>query len=120
MRFTHLIVVATIALGSGFSFAHRFPNANAADKVVVADADKVYPMSYRLNDLPVWTQDGKTFNTMALIAYLKTLVDAAGETSLTIAPYESSLVVATTSANHARIQKLLRALREAALTPDAK
>ena len=120
MRFTNLIVVATVVLGFGFSVAQQLPNANATDNVVVADADKVYPMSYQLTDLPVWSQNGKTFNPAILMAYLKASVDAAWETSSKMAPYKSSLVIATTSTNHDRIAELLEDLRKAARAPDAE
>lgn len=121
MRFSNLIVAATIVLAVGFTFTHQLSSTLAADDAVVADADNVYPVSYRLTDLPVWSQDGKTFNPTILMAYLKATVDAdAWNTVSTMAPYKSCLVIATTSANHDRIKNVLGDLRKAALAPDAE
>lgn len=112
MRFANLIVVTTIVLGLAFAVQH-FSHANAADDVVVADADKVYPMSYRLADLPVWSQDGKMASATLLMAYLKD--NAAWGKSSAMGPYPrnkpSALVVSTTNANHELIADALNRLR---------
>ena len=120
MRFANLIVVTTIVLGLAFAAQH-FPNANAADDVV-ADADKVYPVSYRLTDLPVWSQDGKMASATLLMAYLKS--NAAWGKSSTMAPYPrekpSALVVSTTRADHKLIADALDRLRDTLVQSDAE
>ena len=78
---------------------------------------KIYAMTYRLKELPVWSSDGE-FDPTVLISLIQSSVaptswEASGGAS-TMAPYtqNASLVVATTSANHDELQILLERLRK--------
>ena len=117
MRLIKPIVAIAIVLAATFAAVQSLPTSVAADTAPLSDAGKVYPMAYRLTDLPVWSQDGKTFDPMILMAYIKASVDTnAWGTSSTMAPFaeNSSVVISTNSANHKAIQDVLKQLREPA------
>jgi hypothetical protein len=123
MRLITSILAIAIFGSATFAVTQLLPKSVAADTAAIADADKVYPMSYRLTDLPVWSQDGKTFDPTILMAYIKTSVDTnAWGNSSTMAsfPKNSSLVIATTSANHDLIADALKRLRDSMVQTDAK
>jgi len=118
MRLIKPIMAAMIVFACAFVAIQGLPHSVAAD--TIADAEKVHPRTYRLADLPVWSQDGKTFNATILMAYLKASVDpnAWGNAStmapytLTTAPYTECLVISTNSANHDAIHDVIEQLRE--------
>ena len=113
MRFMKSIFAVTLLCACGFAVSIGLTSSVAAGTDSVAD--KVYPMSYRLGDLPVWSRDGGTFDPAILMAYMKASVDptawGAGSTMAAFAE-QSSLVVSTTSQNHNAIHDLLKGLRE--------
>ncbi|WP_372721647.1 hypothetical protein [Novipirellula sp.] len=111
MRLIKPIMAAMIVFACAFVAIQGLPNSVAAD--TISDAEKVHPRTYRLADLPVWSQDGKTFNATILMAYLKASVDpnAWGKAS-TMAPYTECLVISTNSANHDAIHDVIEQLRE--------
>ena len=89
---------------------------SAADDVAAAQNTKVYPVTYRLEDLPVWSKDGHYDpNLMIMLIHSPispTSWEALGGPS-TMAPYAQnfSLVVSTTSDNHDALSALLKQLR---------
>ncbi|WP_044303732.1 hypothetical protein [Rhodopirellula sallentina] len=114
MRLIKLVMAIIVFGWAAFAVTQMLPKSVAADTATIADAVKVYPMTYRLTDLPVWSQDGKTFDPTILMAYIKTSVDTnAWGKSSTMAPFasKSSLVISTTSANHDLILTALERLR---------
>ncbi|TWU10340.1 hypothetical protein Pla52o_57140 [Novipirellula galeiformis] len=123
MRYMKLIFAVTLTIVCAIAIVNRSPTKAIADEI--ADVDKVFPVSHRLNDLPVWNQDGKTFNPMILMAYLKASADTAGwgKTS-TMAPYPpekpSVLVISTTSADHDLIADALKRLRDSMVQTDVE
>lgn len=116
-------IVASIALVSacGFALVNSYPRAIAADGAIAADADKAYPVIYAVGDLPIWTRDGKNFNPILLMKYIRASVDSTtwGKRSA-MQPYpgNGSLVISTTSANHDAIGDLLERLRTASSGDD--
>lgn len=58
MRCVKLAFAVALTIVSAMLVAAPHPTAATADEV--ADAEKIYPISHRFDELPVWTQDGKT------------------------------------------------------------
>ncbi|WP_404304951.1 hypothetical protein [Neorhodopirellula lusitana] len=113
MRTASFLVLATLLL-SVASLGYRPSSAAASDADATGEASKVHPRSYRLNDLPVWSADGKVFDPTILMAYIKATVDPnTWDSTSSMAPYvdSNSLVIATTPANHDSITTALESLR---------
>ncbi|GAA5511272.1 hypothetical protein [Novipirellula caenicola] len=90
--------------------------ASAADDVAAAQNTKVYTVTYRLEDLPVWSKDGH-FDYKLICMLIHSSIspkswEALGGPS-TMAPYPQnfSLVVSTTSDNHDALSALFKQLR---------
>ena len=87
-----------------------------ATKPTEIDDNNVYPMTYRLSDLPVWTKQGE-YNPQLLIDFIqvsvspKTWATEGGPSTMAVYPKGESLVVSTTSKNHQALQKLLERFR---------
>lgn len=113
--------ILTGALGIGlaccFAVAQQpTPQTVATEKAAAEQEAKVYPVTYRVEDIPVWSHDG-AFDPTLLMALIQSSVnpeswEASGGPS-TMAPYAktASLVVSTTSDNHDELKSLLERLR---------
>ncbi len=103
-----VVLLAVVVVGKPFAVA------SADESVAVATADNVV-VSYRIADLPVWSEGGETFAPAILMTHLKASVapDSWGKTSRMASSSKSrSLVISTTRENHKIIQNTLQALRE--------
>lgn len=110
MRFLKPIFAMTLLLVCALTVTVGLTNSVASDANDAVDAGKVYPVSYRISDLPIWSQDGKTFNPSILIAYVNASSDTNGShAGLIMAPSakKSCVVIATTSKSHDLIADLL-------------
>ncbi len=105
-----LAIVGSVVLALGICI---LPGAYGADSK--ARDERVYPVIY----LPVWQVDPATdeptrFNPQILIAHIRTYVGSDHWNDGTIRPFpkNASLVVIQTQDGHARVAKLLAALRD--------
>lgn len=102
--------VAAVALVLALApFVRELPTSDAAEQV------KVYPKTYRVSDLPIWTEDGSSIDVSVLRAYLEATVDPAswGKTSqMSLYPKNLSLVIFTTEENHAAIHDIFKRFRD--------
>lgn len=103
----------TIVLFAGVSSHWILPFAFAENPVPAKEVVRNYMVTYRTEDLPVWTKDGKWRPEM-LMTLIQTAIspkswEADGGTS-SLAPYpqNSSIVISTTSENHGKLQTLLK------------
>lgn len=90
-----------------------FPVADAADENATPKAEPVYAMTYKVSDLPIYSQDGELDGSI-LIAYVKAAVDSkTWDEGSQIAPHARNgrLIIVTTSDNHKTIGKSLEAFR---------
>ena len=115
MRFSartlSLALLLTFVVGG-----YVFSTAIADGPTAVASTSKVFTKTYRLADMPVWTEGGTSFNPAILVAYLKSSVkpnDWNAGSRMAPYPTQKSLVVSTTAANHDAITELLESLRTA-------
>lgn len=67
-------VISAIVLAA--MFTQGFPAADAADENATPKAEIPHNHTYNVSDLPVYSQDGKTFDPDVLIAYIQAAVDA--------------------------------------------
>lgn len=91
-----------------------FSTAIADSPTADASTAKIFTKSYRLADMPVWTEGGTTFNPAILVAYLKSSVkpsDWNADSRMAPYPKQKCLVVSTTAANHDSIAEVLESLR---------
>jgi hypothetical protein len=114
MRSRHLFCIAGLGLVCCFAFAQDAPQEQRASSGQAADDDtQVYPMTYRLHDLPVWSKEGN-FNPSMLIALIESRISPdQWNKSSKLAPYfqDASLVVSTTRTNHRALAELISHLR---------
>lgn len=112
--------VAAIALVVVLAFTGGVPTSVAVGESREA---KVYPRTYRIMDLPVYSLGGERFEPSFLMAYLKANVDPAswdGRSMMAPYPQNRALVISTTNENHEAIKKILDRFRgETAKDSDA-
>ena len=112
-------LLGVLGLGLLFCFAltqETLPEASAADDVSESQNTKVYPKTYRLEDLPVWSKDG-SYNPKLMIMLIESSISPkswealGGPSSMAPYPQNASLVVSTTSDNHDALSDVLKQLR---------
>jgi hypothetical protein len=109
-----LAIIGSVVLALGIFI---LPGAYGADSK--ARDERVYPVIYNVSDLAVWQVDPTTdeptrFNPQILIAHIRTYVGSDHWNDGTIRPFlkNASIVVFQTQDGHARVAKLLAALRD--------
>lgn len=118
-RFRLAVVALALVVIPGITSTESLSNSLHADEAAQSvKADALVKRTYRTADLPIWNNDGKSFNHAVLTALLKARVgEAAWGQESEVAPYMQSvsLVITTTEPNHDIIAKTLEELRQEAI-----
>ena len=117
MRATFVAVLLVGAL-TCFAFAQDASLRGAAvgSEATVDEAVKVYPITYTVDGLPVWTKSGK-LDLGLLMQHIQLTVNpsswtaAGGASAMGVSPNDNRLIISTTSANHNAIGALFKRLQ---------
>ncbi len=88
---------------------------NAKEGDVKADKAQTYRVSYKVDDLAVWTENGTKFDTSLLEEFLKLKVangQWASHTRIEPYPAEKKLVISSTEEVQTAVSACLRSMRE--------
>ncbi len=117
MRAISCFGLVGVALLVCFAFTlQMLPQAIAAEPVPVAEEAKVFPIVYRVGDLPVWSKEGDYTPDL-----LMTLIQATispdtweakgGPSALAPYPQDAAIIVRTTASNHDALALLIKRFR---------
>jgi len=89
--------------------------------VLIYEDNKIYPVTYSLSDLPVWTKDGGSYNPKMLEQHLKSMINfkhMQPASTMSFDSVNSRLIIATNKQLHQLISEVFEELQASSVELD--